>query len=68
MFRSSTLLCTAAAVACAAVPAVAQTPRFLQRTAAEWTAHLKSAKAPDRRNAAFALGKLGSYAGSALPE
>lgn len=68
MFRSLTLLCTAAAVACSSAAALAQTPRFLQRTADEWTAQLKSAKPADRRNAAFALGKLANYAASALPE
>ncbi len=60
MFRSLTLLCTAAALAWASAPAVAQSPRFLKQTAEEWTVQLKGAKAADRRNAAFALGKLGT--------
>src|SRR5260370_24942051 len=47
--------------------AAAQSPKFLQRTAAEWTSQLKSADAAARRNAAFALGKMGNYAEKSLP-
>jgi HEAT repeat protein len=41
---------------------------FLHKTAAEWSTQLKSPMASARRNAAFALGKLGVYAAAALPE
>ncbi len=43
-------------------------PKFLHRTAAEWAAQLRSAEPAARRNAAFALGKMGRFAAQALPE
>jgi HEAT repeat protein len=48
--------------------ASAQTPKFLQKTADEWAAQLKSPTASTRRNAAFALGKIGNFSEKALPE
>jgi HEAT repeat protein len=70
MLRTLTLLSAVAVLASASAPAVAQQAkkqRFLQRTVDEWSAQLKSAKAADRRNAAFALGNFGAFATSALP-
>jgi HEAT repeat protein len=70
MLRTLTLLAAVAVLASASAPAVAQQApkrRFLQRTVDEWSAQLKSAKAVDRRNAAFALGNFGAFATSTLP-
>lgn len=41
--------------------------RFLDRSAAEWSEQLISREAKDRRAAAFALGKIGPSAESAVP-
>src|SRR5262245_23727014 len=67
MIRHVRLLCSVTILVSVSAPAVAQVPLLFGRNAQQWTALLKSAKASDRRNAAFALGKLGSYAGAAMP-
>ncbi len=53
----------------ACVPANAQSAFFLSRGLGEWLGELESAKRPaSRRSAAFALGRMGSIAGMAIPE
>ncbi len=70
MMRQLTILGAAALLLVAADRAAAQPmPRFLGKTAAQWTDQLKNPTATaTRRSAAFALGKLGVYASTALPE
>src|SRR5438105_11967259 len=66
MRRSILVLVAVGVLGLNAGPSAAQ--KFLQKTAAEWSAQLKSADAAARRNAAFALGKMGQFAQLALPD
>ncbi len=69
MMRPLCLLGAGLVLALGAGRAPAQsTPKFLHHTAAEWATQLRSGDAAARRNAAFALGKMGSFAAQALPE
>ncbi len=53
----------------ACVPARAQSTFFLSRGMGEWLNQLESATQPaSRRSAAFALGRMGAIAGSAIPD
>jgi HEAT repeat protein len=68
MLRRGTLLGVVLLLAWCAGPTSAQpAPRFLKKTAAEWSAQLRDPNVKARRSAAFALGKLGMYAVGALP-
>src|SRR5260221_4425648 len=67
MIRNLFLLSAVGLLVCTADRAAAQSPKFLQRTAAEWTTLLKNSDAATRRNAAFALGKMGNFAEKSLP-
>jgi HEAT repeat protein len=68
MLRYTSLAIAVTLTAYAGSPALGQAPKFLQRTSQQWAGQLKSAKPGERRNAAFALGKLGKYAVSSVPD
>jgi HEAT repeat protein len=67
MIRILGLSAALAAVSLAAVPS-AQAQKFLKKDAAGWVVELgDDTNESARRNAAFALGKMGGYAADALP-